>query len=155
MHHPYLIDTEGVSLERVEGDLTKETWLSASSSEGGQTPGCPNSQQWNYSLNEIQFQCTPEYFSPNQDGYQDIIAFSYQGKQAGTEAKLRILSLEGYEIKTIANGDWQGNNAQWTWDGTDNFNGSCPPGLYYALLEVWTGQSTRAVKTIKSFVLSP
>jgi hypothetical protein len=155
MHHPYLIDTEGVSLERVEGDLTKETWLSASAGEGGQTPGCPNSQQWNYTLSEIQFQCTPEYFSPNQDGYQDIIAFSYQGEQAGVETQLRILSQEGYEMKTISSGEWQGLQAQWTWDGTDNTQVLCPPGLYFALLEVWTGQSSRAHKTIKSFVLSP
>ncbi len=155
MHHPYLIDTEGVSLERVEGDLTKETWLSASSGEGDQTPGCPNSQQWNYILDEIQFQCTPEYFSPNQDGYQDIIAFSYQGEQAGVETQLRILSKDGYEMKTISAGEWQGHHAQWTWDGTDNTQVLCPPGLYFALLEVWTGQSPRAHKTIKSFVLSP
>lgn len=155
LHHPHLNTTQGFSLERVEGDLTKETWLSASINSGGKTPGCPNSQQWNYHLNDIQFQITPEYFSPNNDGYNDVIAFSYHGQQPGVESSLKILTKDGYVIKTLSNGEWQGQQAQWTWDGTDENQELSPPGLFFAILQVWTGQDTHPIKGIKSFVLSP
>jgi hypothetical protein len=155
MHHPYLSETQGVSLERVEGDLSQETWLSSSAQVGGQTPGCPNSQQWNYSISSSTFQCTPEYFSPNQDGRTDVIAFTYQGSQVGVEAQLRILSQEGYEMAQLCQSEWLGTSAQWTWDGRTQEGSLCSPGLYFALLEIADGQSHQSAKTIKSFVLSP
>ena len=155
MHHPYLSETQGVSLERVEGDLSKETWLSASEQTGGQTPGCPNSQQWNHLIPSNNFQCTPEYFSPNQDGYNDVIAFTYQGKQGGMEASLKILSKEGYIMSIISDSEWIGTDAQWTWSGLHQDGTLCSPGLYFALLEIGDGQNRQSTKTMKSFVLSP
>jgi Lamin Tail Domain/CHU_C Type IX secretion signal domain len=155
LHHPNLWETQGLSLERVEGGLIQEAWLTAGKHSGGKTPGCPNSQQWNYHLDEIQFQITPEYFSPNNDGYNDVIAFSYRGDQPGVESSLKILTKDGHVIKTLSNGEWQGQQAQWTWDGTNETQELCPVGMFFALLEVWTGQSTHPLKGIKSFVLSP
>ena len=75
MHHLLLAEEKGISLERVSfktetNDL--KNWHSASTTSGYGTPGYKNSQVEIENATSPKITFSPESFSPNFDGYNDV-----------------------------------------------------------------------------------
>lgn len=99
-----LIDNvEGVSLERIDPDRPTQdsmNWHSAASTVGFGTPTYRNSQ---YSIPETGNEITlsPQVFSPDGDGFNDVLSISYLFDQAGYTANIKIFDSQGVKQRTL------------------------------------------------------
>ncbi|MCI5057443.1 MAG: lamin tail domain-containing protein, partial [Flavobacteriales bacterium] len=96
---------DGVSLERISFDLPtndEDNWHSASEAVGFATPGYQNSQFLEVNnLTPGEVIVNPEIFSPDNDGYQDVVAFEYEFDQAGFVATVNVYDSRGRLEKII------------------------------------------------------
>lgn len=133
-HFPLLADPEGVSLERIRvGGATsdKTNWHSASSHCGYATPGLKNSQQLDtVSGQEEWFGLDPALFSPDNDGYHDVLQMSAQLSRPGYMGSINIYNEHGWLIRQIAGNEYLGPEANWTWNGTNDNGDLMSPGPY-------------------------
>ncbi|MFM7729067.1 MAG: lamin tail domain-containing protein, partial [Flavobacteriales bacterium] len=78
-HFPLLNTTNGVSLERIDYNRPSDeatNWHSAAESAGFATPGIINSQAMLSAAGTTTISVEPEIFSPDNDGYRDIVSFT-------------------------------------------------------------------------------
>jgi hypothetical protein len=140
LHFELLVQTEGISLERLRLfplEWGKENWFSSPQMA---TPGIYREKA--STLSKEIFTASPQVFSPNLDGYNDYIAFNLQEAKETTWAKLSILNHEGqlvYESQPNLIGQ---NYASLRWTGINIFGQLSQAGLYIAVLETQdkTGQ---------------
>jgi hypothetical protein len=152
MHFPLLLDTEGVSLERISPDRpTKErlNWHSASKMGGYATPGLQNSQFGIVPENHDAFALSPGIFSPDNDGYNDNLFISYTFPEPGIVATVTIYDATGHLTCNLVNNELCGTTGCWSWDGVDNSGGKALIGMYVVLLETFdlNGKVKRYKKT--------
>jgi hypothetical protein len=131
---------DGVSLERISFDLPtndKNNWHSAAESVGFATPGYKNSQflETNTSTDEVIV--NPEIFSPDNDGYQDVVSFEYTFDQPGYVASVNIYDSRGRLEKIIAQNQLLGTNGAFLWDGINEKREKSRIGLYVLFFEVF------------------
>jgi|GEM_PF-713419 len=139
-HFALLDETKGVSLERlnyqrVTGD--KNNWHSASSIVGYATPGLENSQFTENSQQSDEINVSPEVFSPDNDGFQDVLTIHYKFSESGYVANIKIFDSKGREIRNLCRNNLLGTEGDLTWDGLDNSNLKAPLGIYVLFLEVF------------------
>lgn len=141
MHYPLLRDVDGVSLERVNPDRAsgdRSNWHSASEASGFATPGYQNSQFGLVTQAEQgEIRLAPEVFSPDNDGFDDILMISYSFKQAGCNATVRIYNQYGQLVRNLVNNELCGTSGSWSWDGIDNRRSKASIGRYVVLIEVF------------------
>lgn len=133
-HLSTLNSTEGISLERVSPNYNetqdKNNWHSASKTAGFATPGILNSE-----LQEIDFAATvtvePEVFSPDQDGFDDMLLISYQIESGLTRAVTNVYNTEGRLVKEITDNEYINDKGFFKWDGTDNDGNKSKIGIYF------------------------
>ena len=140
MHFALLASNKGVSLERINYDRPTEdktNWHSASEVVGFATPTYENSQ-FNPQV-EIEEKITidPEIFSPDNDGYQDVANITFNIKEPGFVANIKIFDSRGRLIKYLANNTLLGINQTITWDGLDDKNKKTPMGVYVVFIELF------------------
>lgn len=140
-HFALLNSTDGVSLERVNPvgpSLDKTNWHSASQTTGFGTPGYKNSQFVSLSPIAQKFSITPEVFSPDQDGWDDLLFIQYNLNNPGYIATVKIYDATGKYVQTLANNQLIGTEGYFTWDGT-NFQGNkARTGIHVILFEIIT-----------------
>ncbi len=76
-----LKNTDGVSLERLDFNRPSNdqtNWHSAAEDVGFATPTLKNSQYIVAETNNAELTVTPEIFSPDNDGYDDVLVLSYK-----------------------------------------------------------------------------
>ena len=73
-------------------------------------------------------------FSPNDDGIKDNAFFVYT-LDAPSKVTLKIYSLDGRDIKTVAISDQNSGEQSISWDGTDNSGTKVSNGIYIFRLE--------------------
>ncbi len=81
MHFPLLLYFDGVALEKIDPNSISSngnSWHSASENVGFGTPGYANSQSINYTDSEDEIVISPEIFSPDNDGVDDILSIEYR-----------------------------------------------------------------------------
>ncbi|MEN9742783.1 MAG: hypothetical protein RLZZ65_588 [Bacteroidota bacterium] len=131
-HFPLLIDTEGISLERLNANQPTQdaqNWFSAASLAGGATPGAKNSQNTDaQSVGEISLSF--QELSPDADGYHDQLEINYQMKAPGMFAQVEIYTPEGVLIQKILTNESIGSTGFLHWNGTTSFNMLAPSGIY-------------------------
>lgn len=137
LHLAVLDDDEGVSLERISFDKPTsddDNWQSAAATAGYATPGHENSQYGRpQPSGEISLE--PKVFSPNQDGYRDVLNIVYNFKNANNILSISIWSPEGYEVRKLQESVNVSQTGFFTWDGT-NANGQLQnSGIYIVVLE--------------------
>lgn len=139
MHFDLLNSTDGVSLERISASIPtnqRENWNSASSSVNYATPGYLNSQQ-----SEVRdagaFGADPSIFSPDNDGYQDNLLFSYELEEVGFVGNLRIYNDKGQEVRHLIKSELLGREGKFIWNGLSELGAELPVGAYVAILEVF------------------
>jgi hypothetical protein len=140
MHFPLLNTTDGVSLERIDynrpsNDITN--WHSAAESAGFATPGIVNSQAVTSTGISTDITVDPEIFSPDNDGYNDVVTFSIQLEEPGFVGNLNIYNSEGRPIRYLMQNMLLGNEARISWDGISDDGTKAPIGIYVILFEAF------------------
>jgi len=138
IHFPLLRDKSGVSIERINPYITSKSqgnWHSASSSSGYGTPTLLNSQfnKIDTSNNTINIQ--PAYFSPNNDGQNDVLSIEYNFASPGNMISVFAFDQHGMLIQKIADNLLCGTGGAFIWDGFDSKKQRAPPGIYIILSE--------------------
>lgn len=140
MHFPLLQSVKGVSLERQDPDRStadRTNWHSASEYVGFGTPGYENSQ----------FAPAPEpsgdmdvgegIFSPDNDGYQDVLTITYRFDQPEFVGTMRVFDIAGREVQRLMDNELLGNSGAIAWDGTLNDGSLGRMGAYIIGFEVY------------------
>ncbi|HRP61526.1 MAG TPA: hypothetical protein PK833_14735, partial [Vicingus sp.] len=103
LHFALLNDTKGVSLERIDYNRPSNdntNWHSPAEDVGFATPGYENSQFQKVEITDG-ISISPETFSPDNDGVDDVLNISYQFAEAGYVANIVIYDAKGRLIKNL------------------------------------------------------
>jgi len=149
-HFPLLRETKGVSLERINFNrATQErtNWHSAAEDIGFATPGYLNSQFSEDIESDTELKIEPEIFSPDNDGFNDVVNIIYLMSEPGFVASLSIFDSKGRLIKILKQNELLGISGVFTWDGTTNDNQKARMGIYIIFFEAFNSAGT--VRTIK------
>lgn len=133
LHLPTLEIFKGVSLERVSFErATNETgnFSSASASVGFATPGYRNSVQENASLKKSNVTLYSKSFSPDGDGFEDLLQVSYELKYHGNMATVTIYTDQGFLVRRLIRNESVGTSGTLTWNGVDDQGQTSPFGIY-------------------------
>ncbi|MGE0560342.1 MAG: lamin tail domain-containing protein [Flavobacteriales bacterium] len=139
MHFALLNDFKGVSLERIDYNRLsndKTNWHSAAEDVGYATPGYENSQ---YQKAEITDEITisPETFSPDNDGIDDVVNISYKFAEAGYVANIVIYDSKGRLTKNLLLNELLGTSGTFSWDGINENNEKSAIGIYIIYVEAF------------------
>jgi len=139
MHFSLLDELNGVSLEKINPDGSGNdplNWTSASELSGFATPGMPNSQMFKpYPNGEVLL--TPELFTPNNDGINDLLHIQYKLTEGGWMGTIKIYNDHGVEVRKLLNNDWLGTEGSKAWDGTDEYGSKAPVGIYIVYFDLF------------------
>ncbi len=150
MHYPMLKTTDGVSLERISPhrySTDNTNWHSASSLVGYATPGYKNSQFTDEMKNDNEITITPQIFTPDNDGNNDVCNINYNFKEIGNRINIYIYNSSGYLIKKLINNELASSGGTFSWDGTNFDNYKSETGIYIVFVEIW--KTDGSVKKIK------
>ncbi len=156
MHHALINDAKGVSLERLSSNLDSQSnmnWHSASTTSGFATPGYHNSQRVVHEP-VIKLRISPKTFSPNMDGYKDLLSIQYSSARAGEIGKISIRTLEGQLVRILAEQMILGSEGILFWDGTNTEGRRCKSGIYIIVFESFNVNEKRSLQR-GTCVLSP
>jgi hypothetical protein len=137
-HFPLLRITKGVSLERIS--LSKETnlksnWHSASESVGFASPTTQNSQWIDGGLSN-NFTLNTDIFSPDNDGYNDVLSLNYNLDKEGLIANVAVYDGAGRMVKLLVKNELLGTSGQFLWDGVNENNQKAAIGPYVIVVEI-------------------
>ncbi|HEX8516368.1 MAG TPA: lamin tail domain-containing protein [Bacteroidia bacterium] len=140
MHFPLLNNVENVSLERIDfnrpsGDRTN--WHSAAEAVGFATPGYQNSQYNDAVETDNAIEVTPEIFSPDEDGMNDVVDISYHFSTPGFVANISIYDSKGRLVKNLVRNELLGINGTFSWDGVNEEREKARIGIYIVFTEVF------------------
>ncbi len=139
MHNTLLNTTKGVSLERVNPDLgTNEpgNWHSAAQTVGFATPGYRNSQFLQPGIANCEVALEPKTFSPDNDGFNDILSITCKFTEPGNLVSIRIFDSNGRLIKVLAGNHLSGDYNVFNWDGLSDKRTLVPSGIYIVYTEI-------------------
>ncbi|MGE0090234.1 MAG: lamin tail domain-containing protein [Bacteroidales bacterium] len=140
MHFPLLTNTDGVSLERINPDRPSEdasNWHSASEVVGFATPAYENSQYKSVSETDERIKISPEVFSPDNDGFEDVIDIQLLFDNPGYVANIKVFDSRGRLIKYIANNLLLGVENTISWNGLNDQNQKPTNGIYVIYFEIF------------------
>jgi hypothetical protein len=140
MHFPLIDFTEGISLERLNperysGDLSN--WHSASSTSGYGTPGIINSQYSESTGLTGEVSVEPDVFSPDNDGYKDVVNVHYRFDVPGFTATITVFDSNGRMVKRVIQNALLGATGTSSWNGTDDSGQRLPTGIYLIIVEAF------------------
>jgi hypothetical protein len=141
LHFALLNTLDGVSLERINFDrpsTDNTNWNSASSQVGYATPGYRNSQ---FALiSEAQtgdLSVSPEVFSPDNDGFDDVLSISYRFDQPGYTGTFAIYDSKGRLVKYVGRAQLLGTEGTLSWNGINEDNEKAGVGIYVVYMEAF------------------
>jgi hypothetical protein len=140
LHFPLITNTEGVALERIDPfdkTIATENWFSASSDAGYGTPGGVNTQFKRKENIVGKLDVVPETFSPDMDGYNDILSIQYLFPQPGYSCSIFIFNSSGHLVKTLVRNQLCGTDGSYRWDGLNEQNVQLPEGIYILAAEIF------------------
>jgi hypothetical protein len=140
-HNALLDDTEGVSLERItfSGPTSDpNNWQSAAATIGYATPTYRNSQfQEPTTTEDNTFELPNRTFSPDGDGFEDVLIIQYATPQGGWVANIRIYDANGRLVKQIINNESLANEGNFIWEGETDANDKARIGIYVVWIEIF------------------
>lgn len=140
MQFPLLVSFEGVALECINPNVTTNgnvNWHSAAENSGFGTPGYINSQHLVNISSEDEILIQPEIFSPDNDGFDDIISILYKFDKPGYVMSVTIFNSEGYLVQELSNNEYLGTEGSITWDGMQDDNSKAPVGIYVFFIKIY------------------
>ena len=132
--------TKGVSLERIDFNRTTQdrtNWHSAAEDIGFGTPGYKNSQYHDAGETDNAIEITPEIFSPNDDGIDDVMNINYHFDTPGFTANVTIYDSKGRIVKLLERNELLGIKGTMSWDGLDDNREKARIGIYIIYFEVF------------------
>ena len=136
-----LQNTHGVTLEKINPNIAsnrQSSWHSAAATAGYGTPTYRNSEYTeDANANNKKFFADPPIFSPDEDGYQDILRLNYQNSAPGYTANIRIFDSEGRQIKRLANNLSLSTEGAIIWDGITDDNKKATVGVYIIVANIF------------------
>ncbi len=140
LHFPLLKSVDGVSLERVDPDRPTDdptNWHSAAAEVNFATPGYRNSQFAPAPAPRGSITIDPAIFSPDNDGYQDLLTITYAFDEPGFVGTMKVFDLAGREVKTLMNNLLLGTSGAVSWDGMMDTNELARMGPYVIYMEAY------------------
>jgi hypothetical protein len=156
MHFQLLSSFEGVSLERLSYELPssqESNWHSASEACGFATPGIANSQIISIENMGGDFSLSTQIFSPDNDGFEDVIQFHYSNLKSGTVGNLTIYNERGIRVKRLVRNEYLGSEGNVIWDGLSDAGNPLEIGIYIATFEAFNEDGIQ-VKHKRDFTLA-
>ncbi len=133
MHFYLLNSPNGVSLERLNGysgDPENAQWHSAASTAGFATPAYKNSHWVSENPGSGKIDIINEVFSPDNNGYDDLLTINFQFDDPGTILSLSIFSKDGSPIRELLVNQTVSGTGQIFWDGFSDAGKLVYPGRY-------------------------
>lgn len=139
MHFPLLVSSKGVSLERIDFNRPtndKTNWNSASEAIGFATPAYKNSQ---YLLADggSGVSITNPLFSPDNDGYYDVLNINYKLDEIGKVANIYIYDSKGRQVRYLIRNQQLQQEGTVSWNGINDDNEKAPIGIYVVYIELF------------------
>jgi len=140
LHFALLNTTDGVSLERVNYDRPASepgNWHSAAQNVGFATPGYQNSQFMRPPDSGDEIVIDPEIFSPDNDGYNDMLGITCNLTEPGSSITIRIFDSNGRLVRLLVKNEPAGTSNLYTWDGVTEDREKASIGIYIIYVEVF------------------
>lgn len=153
-HNPGVADRTGRSLERINPRLLSNdarNWTTCTQISGG-TPGALNSVFTQLLPPSSALSFTPNPFSPDGDGREDVTVIQYSIPLQVSMIRIRIYDVRGRLIRHLVNNEPGGPTGQVVWDGLDDDKQKARIGMYVVLLEAIDEQGG-VVETAKGVVV--
>jgi Lamin Tail Domain len=144
-HNPLLVNTDGVSLERINPNKPtneKSNWQSAAATVGYGTPAYKNSQflvdgsPSVFLASEDVFSIPKPTFSPDDDGFEDFLLLNYKLDKTGAFAKVSVFDVKGRIVKKWMDNEPLATEGDLKWDGDTDENIKAPIGIYIVYIEL-------------------
>jgi hypothetical protein len=116
---------------------TKGNWQSAAEARGFGSPADVNSQYMNEVVAKGSVSISPEIFSPDSDGRDDVLQIKILPPDAGFIANVRIFESSGRLVKNLAQNLSVGNEAILFWDGISDSRQKAPMGMYLLFTDLF------------------
>ena len=133
---------DGFSLERIQPRLPSgdaSNWSTSVAPEGG-TPGRQNSVFTSSVASEATLAVSPNPFSPDEDGMDDVAIISYGLPMTTSYVNLRIYDVRGRIIRTLMGALPSGSQGSVIWDGRDDAGRMARMGIYIVTIEGLNGR---------------
>jgi hypothetical protein len=140
MHGIFISNPEGVSLERVDFERKSSelgNWQSAAQTVGFATPAYKNSCYTHTEEANESFALSSTTFSPDGDGYEEVLFIDYKMPAAGFVAKIAIYNIRGHFVKEICRSTTLAVDGRFSWDGTKSNGAKAPVGPYIIYIEAF------------------
>ena len=137
-HFELISDVDGKSLERISfaGPMNNpDNWRTAAEYVEWGTPGYENSQQFNPTPNGT-VSLDPEIFSPDNDGYQDILTINLDLQTNDNVVDVEIFDSHGRMVRLLKDNFFVGNQTTITWDGITDKGDKASIGTYVILVSI-------------------
>jgi len=137
-HNPSLnTPTAGRSIERINPSFEsndKRNW-STSVAPSGATPLQTNSIYTKSVPSAAGLSLSPNPFSPDNDGFEDILAITYSLPSTISMIRVRCFDVQGRLVRTLANNEPVASSGTLLWNGLDDNNRRVRIGMYIILFE--------------------
>lgn len=127
----------GLSLERINPhgySNDSSNWGTCVSIEGS-TPGKQNSLFTTILPSRAALSISPNPFSPDEDGMEDVTVISYCLPMKTSRINLRIFDVHGRRIRNLRGASRSGSQGSVQWDGRDDEGRLARIGIYVVYLE--------------------
>ncbi|MBN2413787.1 lamin tail domain-containing protein [candidate division KSB1 bacterium] len=128
---------KGKSLERINPGIAgnrKNNW-GTSVGASGHTAGFQNSIFTTVLPAKTSLTISPDPFSPDGDGHDDLTAIQYTLDTHTAYLNIRIFDIQGRQVRFLINNEPGGSKGTIFWDGLDDEGLTCRMGIYIILLE--------------------
>jgi hypothetical protein len=142
---PLLLNSKGVALERIDYNQPSQdagNWHSASEPSGFGTPGYKNSE-WMTGSAGSGINLTDELFSPDDDGYQDVLGINYHFDKPDYVGNVSIYNSQGALIRILMRNELLGREGIVNWDGITDGRIKASIGIYIVYFEIFGADGTR------------
>jgi hypothetical protein len=144
-HYSFIDDEEGVSLERLDPDgpsQDPDNWHSASEVFCWGTPTYRNSQYLVGGQDEEEiFSIQEKTFSPDGDGYKDVLRVDYDISEPGYTINVNVYDANGRLVKQLKRNEVLGvEEGFFTWDGSRDEGDRARIGIYILWMELFNPQ---------------
>ena len=155
-HTKDIPETDGRSLEKIHpalGGRDFRNWGSSVSPYGG-TPGLWNSIAVQHLPPAAQLSCAPNPFSPDGDGWDDVVIIRHQMPIRSGLVRIRLFDVRGRTIRELLNSVPAGAYGDVVWDGRDDEGRLARIGIYVVFLEGLDAQGGIVVSARTTVVLA-
>ena len=137
---PLLDHVDGVSLERLDPNGASSdgmNWHSAAEAVKFGTPGLKNSQYLPVTVNGS-FTLESDLFSPDMDGYLDVMQAAYSMAQPSCLGTVSIYDERGRLIRTLFKNQLLGSTGSFSWNGVKDDQTKASIGVYVIVFEAFS-----------------